>query len=108
MSFIDIINNKFENIINDNFNDNQDEIKNLTYIESDVISLIKEKKYNTIFNDSIDGIFSNYNNSICIDYKCIIDKLISEIKNEYIVYLNNLEKQHVELIKTQTYIIEAQ
>lgn len=104
MSFIDIINNKFEDIINDNFNSNQDAIKRLTYIESDIISLIKEKKYNNMFNDNIDNIFQDFK-SIYIDYKSVVDRLIVGIKHEYNVYLNNLEKQHVELIKTQTYYI---
>jgi len=107
MSFIDIINNKFEDIINDNFNSNQDAIKKLTYIESDIISLIKKNKYNNMFNDNIDNIFQDFK-SIFIYYKCAIDRLIVEIKQEYNVYLNNLEKQHIELIKTRTYIIDTQ
>jgi len=107
MSFIDIINNKFEVIINDNFNNDQDAIKNLTYIESDIISLVKEKKYNSMFNDNIDNIFSNYKD-IYIDNKYDINKLISDIKHEYNIYLNNLEKQHFELIKTKTYKIDIQ
>jgi hypothetical protein len=107
MSFIDIINNKFEDIINDNFNSNQDAIKKLTYIESDIISLIKEKKYNNMFNENIDNIFQDFKSNY-IDYKNVIDGLIIEIKQEYNVYLNNLEKQHMELIKTHTYIIDTQ
>lgn len=107
MSFIDIINNKFEDIINDNFNSNHDAIKKLTYIESDIISLIKEKKYNNMFNDNIDNIFQDFKSNY-IDYKSVIDGLIIEIKQEYNVYLNNLEKQHMELIKTQTYTIDTQ
>lgn len=107
MSFTDIINNKFEVIINDNFNNDQDAIKTLTYIESDIISLIKEKKYNNLFNDNIDNIFSNYKN-IYIGNKYDINKLISDIKYEYNVYLNNLEKKHFELIKTKTYKIDIQ
>lgn len=82
MSFIDIINNKFEDIINDNFNCNQDAIEKLTYIESDIISLIKEKKYNNMFNDTIDNIFQDFK-SIYIDYKSVIDSLIVGIKQEY-------------------------
>ena len=107
MSFIDIINNKFEDIINDNLNCNQDAIEKLTYIESDIISLIKEKKYNNMFNDTIDNIFQDFK-SIYIDYKSVIDSLIVGIKQEYNVYLNNLEKKHMELIKTHTYIIDTQ
>jgi len=107
MSFIDIINNKFENIINDNFYGNQDAIKKLTYIESDIISLIKEKKYNNMFSENIYNIFQEFKINY-IDYKCIIDKLISEIIQEYNVYLNYLEKQNIELIKTLTYIIDTQ
>ena len=74
MSFIDIINNKFEDIINDNFNSNQDAIKKLTYIESDIISLIKKNKYNNMFNDNIDNIFQDFK-SIFIYYKCAIDRI---------------------------------
>lgn len=107
MSFIDIINNKFEDIINDNFKCNHNAIERLTYIESDIISLIKEKKYNNMFNDNIDNIFQDFKSNY-IDYKCVIDRLIIEIKHEYNVYLNNLEKQYLELIKTQTYIISEQ
>lgn len=107
MSFIDIINNKFEVIIDNYFNNNIYAIKNLTYIESDIISLIKEKKYNNMFNDNIDTIFQDFKSNY-VDYKSVIDSLIIEIKQEYNVYLNNLEKQHLELIKTQTYIISEQ
>jgi hypothetical protein len=107
MSFIDIINNKFENIINYNFNSNHNAIEKLTYIESDIISLIKEKKYNNMFNNNIDNIFQDFKSNF-IDYKSVIDILIVEIKQEYNVYLNNLEKQHMELIKTQTYTIDTQ
>lgn len=107
MSFIDIINNKFEDIINCNFNCNHNAIEKLTYIESDIISLIKEKKYNNMFNDSIDNIFQDFKSNY-IDYKSVINSLIIEIKQEYNVYLNNLEKQHIELIKTQTYTIDTQ
>jgi hypothetical protein len=107
MSFIDIINNKFEDIINDNFNCNHNAIERLTYIESDIISLVKEKKYNNMFNDNIDNIFQDFKSNY-INYKRVIDGLIIEIKQEYNVYLNNLEKQHLELIKTQTYIISEQ
>jgi hypothetical protein len=107
MSFIDIINNKFEDIINDNFNCNHNAIERLTYIESDIISLVKEKKYNNMFNDNIDNIFQDFKSNY-INYKSVIDCLIIEIKQEYNVYLNNLEKQHMELIKTKTYIIDTQ
>jgi hypothetical protein len=107
MSFIDIINNKFEDIINDNFNCNHNAIERLTYIESDIISLVKEKKYNNMFNDNIDNIFQDFKSNY-INYKSVIDGLIIEIKQEYNVYLNNLEKQHMELIKTKTYIIDTQ
>lgn len=107
MSFIDIINNKFEDIINDNFNCNYNAIEKLTYIESDIISLIKEKKYNNMFNDNLDNIFQDFKSNY-VDCKSVIDGLIIEIKHEYNVYLNNLEKQHMELIKTKTYTIDKQ
>lgn len=107
MSLIDIINNKFEDIINDNFSCNHNAIERLTYIESDIISLIKKKKYNNMFNDNIDNIFQDFKSNY-VDYKSVIDGLIIEIKQEYNVYLNNLEKRHIELIKTQTYTIDTQ
>jgi len=60
-----------------------------------------------MFNDNIDTIFQDFKSNY-VDYKSVIDSLIIEIKQEYNVYLNNLEKQHLELIKTQTYIISEQ
>lgn len=104
MSIIDIINNLFEYTITKNFYNNQNIINELTYIESDIITLIKNKKFNNEFNDNIDYIFLK----IIDKNNDIFSELITEIKKEYNIYLNNLEKKHMELIKTTTYKIDTQ
>ena len=107
MSFIDIINNKFEEIINDNFHNDFTKITDITYIESEIISLFKKNNYNKDFDDNVEQIFSSIISKY-IEHKDCFNNLVNDIKKEYNIYLNNLEKKHMELIKTKTYLIDTQ
>ena len=59
MSFIDYINITFEEIVN-NICENNEFIIDITHLESNVITLFKETKYNLNFNEKIDNIFNKY------------------------------------------------
>tara|TARA_B110000259_G_C13975267_1_gene386445 strand:+ start:74 stop:397 length:324 start_codon:yes stop_codon:yes gene_type:complete len=107
MSFIDIINSKFEELIIDNFQDDFTKIKDITNIESEIISLFKKNNYNKDFDDNVEQIFSSIIAKY-IEHEDIFNNLIIDIKKEYNIYLNNLEKKHMELIKTRTYLIDTQ
>jgi len=107
MSFIDIINNIFEEIINYNFHNDFTKIKDITHIESEIISLFKKKSYNNEFDDNVEQIFSGIIAKY-IEYKDNLNNLVNDIKKEYNIYLNNLEKKHLELIKTNKYLIDTQ
>tara|TARA_B110000444_G_scaffold52739_1_gene48656 strand:- start:622 stop:945 length:324 start_codon:yes stop_codon:yes gene_type:complete len=107
MSFIDIINNKFEEIINDNFHNDFTKITDITYIESEIISLFKKNNFNKDFDDNVEQTFSNIIAKY-IEHKDCFNNLVNDIKKEYNIYLNNLEKKHMELIKTKTYLIDTQ
>lgn len=107
MSFIDIINSKFEELIIDNFQDDFTKIKDITNIESEFISLFKKNNYNKDFDDNVEQIFSSIIAKY-IEHEDIFNNLIIDIKKEYNIYLNNLEKKHMELIKTRTYLIDTQ
>ena len=107
MSFIDIINSKFEELIIDNFQDDFTKIKDITNIESEFISLFKKNNYNKDFDDNVEQIFSSIIAKY-IEHEDIFNNLIIDIKKEYNIYLANLEKKHMELIKTKTYLIDTQ
>ena len=107
MSFIDIINSKFEELIIDNFQDDFTKIKDITNIESEIISLFKKNNYNKDFDDNVEQIFSSIISKY-IEHEDIFNNLVNDIKKEYNIYLNNLEKKHMELIKTKTYLIDTQ
>ena len=107
MSFIDIINSKFEELIDNNFHNDFTKITNITYIESDIISLFKKNNYNKDFDDNVEQIFSSIIAKY-IEHEDIFNNLVNNIKKEYNIYLNNLEKKHMELIKTKTYLIDTQ
>ena len=107
MSFIDIINSKFEELIIDNFQDDFTKIKDITNIESEFISLFKKNNFNKDFDDNVEQIFSSIISKY-IEHEDIFNNLVNDIKKEYNIYLNNLEKKHMELIKTKTYLIDTQ
>jgi len=107
MSFIDIINSKFEELIDNNFHNDFTKITDITYIESDIISLFKKNTYNKDFDDNVEQIFSSIIAKY-IEHEDIFNNLVNDIKKEYNIYLNNLEKKHMELIKTKTYLIDTQ
>lgn len=107
MSFIDIINSKFEELIDNNFHNDFTKITDITYIESDIISLFKKNNYNKDFDDNVEQIFSSIIAKY-IEHEDIFNNLVNNIKKEYNIYLNNLEKKHMELIKTKTYLIDTQ
>jgi len=107
MSFIDIINSKFEELIDNNFHNDFTKITDITYIESDIISLFKKNNYNKDFDDNVEQIFSSIIAKY-IEHEDIFNNLVNDIKKEYNIYLNNLEKKHMELIKTKTYLIDTQ
>ena len=107
MSFIDIINSKFEELIDNNFHNDFTKITDITYIESDIISLFKKNNYNKDFDDNVEQIFSSIIAKY-IEHEDIFNNLVNDIKKEYNIYLNNLEKKHMELIKTKTYLIDKQ
>jgi hypothetical protein len=107
MSFIDIINSKFEKLINHNFHNDFAKITNITYIESEIISLFKKNNYNKHFDDDVEQIFSSIQAKY-IEHENCFNNLVNDIKKEYNIYLNNLEKKHMELIKTKTYLIDTQ
>ena len=107
MSFIDIINSKFEELIDNNFHNDFTKITDITYIESEIISLFKKNNYNKDFDDNVEQIFSSIISKY-IEHEDIFNNLVNDIKKEYNIYLNNLEKKHMELIKTRTYLIDIQ
>jgi len=107
MSFIDIINSKFEELIDNNFHNDFTKITDITYIESEIISLFKKNNYNKDFDDNVEQIFSSIISKY-IEHEDIFNNLVNDIKKEYNIYLNNLEKKHMELIKTKTYLIDTQ
>ena len=107
MSFIDIINSKFEELIDNNFHNDFTKITDITYIESEFISLFKKNNYNKDFDDNVEQIFSSIISKY-IEHEDIFNNLVNDIKKEYNIYLNNLEKKHMELIKTKTYLIDTQ
>lgn len=107
MSFIDIINSKFEELIDNNFHNDFTKITDITYIESEIISLFKKNNYNKDFDDNVEQIFSSII-STYIEHTDCFNNLVNDIKKEYNIYLNNLEKKHMELIKTKTYLIDTQ
>jgi hypothetical protein len=107
MSFIDIINSNFEELIDNNFHNDFTKITDITYIESDIISLFKKNNYNKDFDDNVEQIFSSIIAKY-IEHEDIFNNLVNDIKKEYNIYLNNLEKKHMELIKTKTYLIDTQ
>jgi hypothetical protein len=107
MSFIDIINNKFEELIIDKFQDDFTKITDITYIESEIISLFKKNNFNKDFDDNVEQIFSSIIAKY-IEHEDIFNNLIIDIKKEYNIYLAKLEKKHMELIKTKTYLIDTQ
>ena len=107
MSFIDIINSNFEELIIDKFQDDFTKMKDITNVESEIISLFNKKNYNKDFDDNVEQIFSSIIAKY-IEHEDIFNNLIIDIKKEYNIYLNNLEKKHMELIKTRTYLIDTQ
>jgi|TARA_B110001450_G_scaffold246638_1_gene260875 hypothetical protein len=107
MSFIDIINSKFEELIDNNFHNDFTKITDITYIESEIISLFKKNNFNKDFDDNVEQIFSSIISKY-IEHEDIFNNLVNDIKKEYNIYLNNLEKKHMELIKTKTYLIDTQ
>ena len=107
MSFIDIINSKFEELIDNNFHNDFTKITDITYIESDIISLFKKNNYNKDFDDNVEQIFSSIIAKY-IEHEDIFNNLVNNIKKEYNIYLKKLEKKHMELIKTKTYLIDTQ
>jgi hypothetical protein len=104
MSFIDYINITFEEIVN-NICENNDLIIDITHLESNVITLFKETKYNLNFNEKIDNIFSDFLKKYSKISK-EITKLRESIKTEYNIYLNESKKKNLELISIYTYYIE--
>ena len=107
MSFIDIINSKFEELIDNNFHNDFTKITDITYIESEIISLFKKNNFNKDFDDNVEQIFSSIITKY-IEHEDIFNNLIIDIKKEYNIYLAKLEKKHMELIKTKTYLIDTQ
>ena len=107
MSFIDIINSKFEELIDNNFHNDFTKITDITYIESEIISLFKKNNFNKDFDDNVEQIFSSIISKY-IEHEDIFNNLVNDIKKEYNIYLNNMEKKHMELIKTKTYLIDTQ
>lgn len=107
MSFIDIINSKFEELIDNNFHNDFTKITDITYIESEIISLFKKNSFNKDFDNNVEQIFSSIIAKY-IEHKDCFNNLVNDIKKEYNIYLNNLEKKHMELIKTKTYLIDTQ
>tara|TARA_B100000795_G_scaffold270051_2_gene262246 strand:+ start:1793 stop:2110 length:318 start_codon:yes stop_codon:yes gene_type:complete len=105
MSFIDNVNIKFEEIINNNIKYNSQIIIDITYLESNVISLYKKKKYNLEFDKNLDDIFIKFKEKY-IKYKNEITNLANSIKIEYNKLLNIYQSNHIELINTYTYRIE--
>lgn len=104
MSFIDYINITFEEIVNNICEDNE-LIIDITHLESNVITLFKETKYNLNFNEKIDNIFSDFLKK----YSKIsneIANLKELIKTEYNIYLNKEQNKNLELISMYTYSIE--
>lgn len=104
MSFIDYINITFEEIVN-NIYENNELIIDITHLESNVITLFKETKYNLNFNEKIDNIFSDFLKK----YSKIsneITNLRESIKKEYNIYLNRNQNKNLELISIYTYSIE--
>lgn len=104
MSFIDYINITFEEIVNNRCEDNE-LIIDITHLESNVITLFKETKYNLNFNEKIDNIFSVF----LIKYSKFskeIANLRELIKTEYNIYLNKEQNKNLELISMYTYSIE--
>ena len=95
MSFIDIINSKFEELIDNNFHNDFTKITDITYIESEIISLFKKNNYNKDFDDNVEQIFSSIISKY-IEHEDIFNNLVNDIKKEYNIYLNNLEKKHME------------
>ena len=107
MSFIDIINSNFEELIIDKFQDDFTKMKDITNVESEIISLFNKKNYNKDFDDNVEKIFSSIIAKY-IEHEDIFNNLIIDIKKEYNIYLAKLEKKHMELIKTKTYLIDTQ
>lgn len=104
MSFIDYINITFEEIVN-NICEDTELIIDITHLESNVITLFKETKYNLNFNEKIDNIFSDFLKK----YSKIsneITNLKESIKTEYNIYLNKEQNKNLELISMYTYSIE--
>ena len=89
MSFIDIINSKFEELIDNNFHNDFTKITDITYIESEIISLFKKNNYNKDFDDNVEQIFSSIISKY-IEHEDIFNNLVNDIKKEYNIYLNNL------------------
>jgi len=104
MSFIDYINITFEEIVNNNC-ENNELIIDITHLESNVITLFKETKYNLNFNEKIDNIFSVFLKKYSKIAK-EITKLREAIKTEYNIYLNESQNKNLELISIYTYSIE--
>jgi VIT1/CCC1 family predicted Fe2+/Mn2+ transporter len=69
--------------------------------------LFKKNNYNKDFDDNVEQIFSSIIAKY-IEHEDIFNNLVNDIKKEYNIYLNNLEKKHMELIKTKTYLIDTQ
>ena len=69
--------------------------------------MFKKNNYNKDFDDNVEQIFSSIISKY-IEHEDIFNNLVNDIKKEYNIYLNNLEKKHMELIKTKTYLIDTQ
>ena len=69
--------------------------------------MFKKNNYNKDFDDNVEQIFSSIIAKY-IEHEDIFNNLVNNIKKEYNIYLNNLEKKHMELIKTKTYLIDTQ
>lgn len=104
MSFIDYINITFEEFVNKICEDNELTI-DITHLESNVITLFRETKYNLNFNEKIDNIFSDF----LIKYSNFskeITNIKESIKTEYNIYLNKEQSKNLELISMYKYSIE--
>jgi len=88
MSFIDIINSKFEELIDNNFHNDFTKITDITYIESEIISLFKKNNFNKDFDDNVEQIFSSIISKY-IEHEDIFNNLVNDIKKEYNIYINN-------------------
>lgn len=106
MSFIDNINNIFEdNICQDIYSDIS-LLTDITKLESDIITLYKNNKYDNTNNDIIDKIFEEINEKYKDNKNINFTKIKKDVKEEYEKIAEYNNQKYINIIKIHNYIIE--